>query len=369
MMEADLTLLSILFILAVITSIVCTKLIIINAARVGLISEPTERCAHVNPTPNGGGLAFVFSFLSIMSFLYSWNYFSSNIFLSIGFGGFLIALIGFFDDYLRLSVKLRLITQALIITATLFVFSPLPPIELFGFELKSPWILWISITLLLVWWLNLFNFMDGIDGLATLESICILLSATLLIGLHAILSNEGILILLLLASLLGFLVFNWAPAKIFMGDAGSTFLGYVLGMIALLTIINGSLNLWTWLILSGVFWVDATTTLLRRMSQGERWYQAHQSHTYQRVSRWLESIDGTDRGRIMAHRKVTLLILLINVCWLFPLAGSTLMWPTCGIFLLGLAWTPLLFLAFYFGAGTQEELVERAVKQEVSREN
>ena len=362
MMKEDLTLFGILFILAVITSVVCTKLIIRNAARVGLISEPTERCAHVNPTPNGGGLAFIFSFLTIMSFLYSWNYISGNIVLGIGLGSFLIAVIGFFDDYLHLSVKSRLIAQALIITTTLFVFSPLPSIKLLGFELNSPWISWVLITLLLVWWLNLFNFMDGIDGLASLESICILVSAIILIGLHGILSNEGILIGLLIASLLGFIGFNWAPAKIFMGDAGSTFLGYVLGMIALFTIINGSLNLWAWLILSGIFWVDATITLLRRMSHGERWYQAHQSHAYQKVSRWLELIDGTNKGRMVAHRKATISIFLINVFWLFPLAGSTLVWPAWGLFILGIAWTPLLFLAFYFGAGTQKELTARLIK-------
>ncbi|QDT43119.1 WbpL_WbcO_like glycosyltransferase [Gimesia alba] len=363
MMNEDLTFLGILLFLAAIISIVCTKTIIKNAARIGLISEPTERCAHVNPTPNGGGLAFVISFLAMASLLYSWNYISGNIVLGIGFGSLLIAAIGFFDDYLHLSIKLRLLSQTLIITTTLFVLSPLPSIQLLGFELNSPWVSWTLITLILVWWLNLFNFMDGIDGLASLESICILVSAIILIGFQRILSNEGVLILLLIASLLGFIGYNWAPAKIFMGDAGSTFLGYVLGMIALLTIINGSLNPWAWLILSGVFWVDATTTLLRRMSNGERWYQAHQSHTYQRVSRWLELKDGTDNGRSVAHRKVTLFIFMINVCWLFPSAGITLMWPEWGLLIWGIAWAPLLFLAFYFGAGTQKELAVSSIKQ------
>ncbi|QDT99923.1 MraY family glycosyltransferase [Gimesia aquarii] len=363
MTNEDLTLLGILFFLAVIISIVCTKLIIRNATRVGLISEPTERCAHVNPTPKGGGLAFVISFLAILGLLYSWNYITGTFVLSIGLGSFFIALIGFFDDCLQLSAKLRLITQLLIITATLFVFSPLPQIELLGLKFNSPWLSWILITLLLVWWLNLFNFMDGIDGLASLESIYILLSAIILIGLHGTLSNEETLIIVLLfASLIGFISFNWAPAKIFMGDAGSTFLGYVLEMIALITIMNGSLNLWTWLILSGVFWVDATSTLFRRMLHGQRWYQAHNSHVYQKVSRWLEFVDGTDKGRIVAHRKVTLYILIINVFWLFPLAGITLVWPEWGLLILGIAWAPLLFLALYFGAGTQQELVVDSIK-------
>ena len=363
MTSEDLTFPGILLLMAVIISIVCTKLIIKNAAKLGLVSEPTERCAHVNPTPSGGGLAFVVSYLAIISLLYSWGYVSGNIILGIGLGGFFIALIGFLDDSLHLSVKVRLLTQTLIITTTLIVFAPLPSIQLFGIELNSLWMSWGLITLLLVWWLNLFNFMDGIDGLASLETLCILVSAIILIGVHRVLSNEGMLIIFLIASLLGFLGYNWAPAKIFMGDAGSTFLGYVLGMIALLTIINGSLNPWAWLILSGVFWVDATITLLRRMLQGERWYQAHQSHTYQRVSRWIELIDGSSNGRSIAHRKVTMTVFVINIFWLFPLAGATLKWPEWGLLILVISWAPLLLLAFYFGAGTQKELAVRSIKR------
>ena len=134
MTNEDFTLLGILFFLAVVISIVCTKLIILNAARFGLISKPTARCAHVNPTPKGGGLAFVISFLTILGLLYLWNYITGTIVLSIGLGSFFIALIGFFDDCLHLSAKSRLIIQLLIITATLFVFSPLPQIELLGLK-------------------------------------------------------------------------------------------------------------------------------------------------------------------------------------------------------------------------------------------
>ncbi|QDU10954.1 MraY family glycosyltransferase [Gimesia aquarii] len=356
MTKEDLTLLGILYFLAFIASMGCTKLIIRNASRVGLICEPTERCAHVTPTPKGGGLAFVASFLVFVILLFSWNYITANIALSIGIGSFLISVLGLLDDALNLSVKSRLITQILIISTTLLAFSPLPPIELPGLVLNVPYFSWIFTTLLLVWWLNLFNFMDGIDGLASTESICVLLSAITLIGGRNLLSDEGILIFLLIVSLLGFIAFNWAPAQIFMGDVGSTFLGYILGMIAVSTIINNSLNIWTWLILSGVFSVDATTTLLRRMLNGERWYQAHKSHAYQKVSRWLELLDGTHKGRVVAHRKVSLYVVLINIFWLFPLAGSTLVWTTWGPWILVIAWAPLVFLAFYFGAGTQKEL-------------
>jgi len=156
---------------------------------------------------------------------------------------------------------------------------------------------------------------------------------------------------LLAVSILGFIGVNWPPAKIFMGDAGSTFLGYMSGMLALMTLVTGALNLWVWLILPGVFWVDATSTLLRRMIRGDRWYQGHQSHAYQRVSRFLEGPESQNHRRQKAHRTVTLSILAINVCWLFPLATSALVWPEWGTLFVAIAWMPLLVLAAYCGAG------------------
>ena len=157
--------------------------------------------------------------------------------------------------------------------------------------------------------------------------------------------------LILTASLAGFILVNWAPAKIFMGDVGSTFLGYTLGMLAATTVYSGALNLWVWLILPGVFWVDATFTLLRRMLRGDRWYQAHQSHAYQRVSRYLVEPEGKNLTRKAAHRRVTLIALALNVCWLLPLATMALFWPAWGLPLVMIAWAPLVALATYYGAG------------------
>lgn len=334
-------------------TLVGALLIIRLAPTLGLVQKPTNRCSHIQPTPRGGGLSFVVISL-LATTVCLWNEVSSGSLLTVMLcGGALIAAIGFCDDLYQLSIKKRLGAQILIIAASVYTLLPAPAIELWGIRLQSDVICWGITALALVWWLNLFNFMDGIDGLAGMEATCILTTAGGLMYYQQGAASSLVLfpMLILTASLAGFILVNWAPAKIFMGDVGSTFLGYTLGMLAATTVYSGALNLWVWLILPGVFWVDATFTLLRRMLRGDRWYQAHQSHAYQRVSRYLVEPEGKNLTRKAAHRRVTLAALALNVCWLLPLATMALFWPAWGLPLVMLAWAPLVALAAYYGAG------------------
>ena len=336
-----------------VATLVGALLIIRLAPTLGLVQKPTNRCSHIQPTPRGGGLSFVVISL-LATTVCLWNEVSSGSLLTVMLcGGALIAAIGFCDDLYQLSIKKRLGAQILIIAASVYTLLPAPAIELWGIQLQSDVICWGITALALVWWLNLFNFMDGIDGLAGMEATCILTTAGGLMYYQQGAASSLVLfpMLILTASLAGFILVNWAPAKIFMGDVGSTFLGYTLGMLAATTVYSGALNLWVWLILPGVFWVDATFTLLRRMLRGDRWYQAHQSHAYQRVSRYLVEPEGKNLTRKAAHRRVTLIALALNVCWLLPLATIALYWPAWGLPLVMLAWAPLVALAAYYGAG------------------
>ncbi|MEQ8855525.1 glycosyltransferase family 4 protein [Gimesia sp.] len=336
-----------------VATLVGALLIIRLAPSLGLVQKPTNRCSHIQPTPRGGGLSFVVISL-LATTVCLWNEVSSGSLLTVLLcGGALIAAIGFCDDLYQLSIKKRLGAQILIIAASVYTLLPAPAIELWGIRLQSDVICWGITALALVWWLNLFNFMDGIDGLAGMEATCILTTAGGLMYYQQGGASSQVLLpmVILTASLAGFILVNWAPAKIFMGDVGSTFLGYTLGMLAATTVYSGALNLWVWLILPGVFWVDATFTLLRRMLRGDRWYQAHQSHAYQRVSRYLVEPEGKNLTRKAAHRRVTLIALALNVCWLLPLATMALFWPAWGLPLVMLAWAPLVALAAYYGAG------------------
>ena len=145
------------------------------------------------------------------------------------------------------------------------------------------------------------------------------------------------------AACAGFLLWNWPPAKIFMGDIGSGYIGYTVAVIALAAARDNPVALWIWLILGGIFFVDATATLVRRMFRGERIYEAHRSHAYQRLAR-----------RWGSHRPITFAVLLINVAWLAPCAGLATLHPEFAAGLCALAWFPLLCLVLLVGAGLED---------------
>jgi Fuc2NAc and GlcNAc transferase len=153
----------------------------------------------------------------------------------------------------------------------------------------------------IVWMINLYNFMDGVDGLAAIEAISVSLFAG---GLLLLQGSTGMAMLCLVIALSvgGFLMWNWPPAKIFMGDVGSGFLGLVFGTIAIVSENSYPMPLFVWLLLLGVFVIDATATLIWRVCQGEKWYKAHRTHVYQLA---------VQAG--YTHKQVTLTVLGINM--------------------------------------------------------
>ena len=141
----------------------------------------------------------------------------------------------------------------------------------------------------------------------------------------------------------GFLVWNWPPAKIFLGDVGSGYLGYVIAVLALSAAREDPVALPVWLILGAAFFVDATVTLVRRAVRGERLHQAHRSHGYQWLAR-----------RWSSHRRVTVAFLLVNVGWLFPIAWFVSRHTELALHGVVLAIVPLVILALQAGAGRPE---------------
>jgi Fuc2NAc and GlcNAc transferase len=210
---------------------------------------------------------------------------------------------------------------------------------------------WIGQILALVgsaWMINLYNFMDGIDGLAGLEAVC----ASGLGGLLMVWVGFGGLAacaFALTGASAGFLVWNWPPARIFMGDVGSGFLGFVFGVLVIASVRERPWLLWPWLILLSVFIVDSTLTLMRRLITGARWYEAHCSHAYQHAAR-----------RWGSHSKVTLTIAAINAAWLFPLAWAACVWPAAGPVFAVIAMAPLVYTAFRYDAGHDTSAQEGA---------
>ncbi|WP_150812252.1 MULTISPECIES: MraY family glycosyltransferase [Pseudomonas] len=307
-----------------------------------LIDIPNSRSSHSVPTPRGGGVAIVLSFLIALPALVWTDDMAWPIALALlGAGGW-IAVIGFLDDHGHIAARWRLLAHFAGAIWALFWIGGMAPINVFGYEISLGWFGYVIGALFLVWMLNLYNFMDGIDGLASVEAICACVGACLVywIGGHPSLSIPPFVLTM---AVLGFLVWNFPPARIFMGDAGSGFLGMVLAVLALHAAWTAPVFLWAWLILLGVFIVDATFTLLRRLLRGDKVYEAHRSHGYQYASR-----------KFGSHRVVTVAIAAINLLWLLPVAILVVMQYLDGATGLILAYVPLVALASKFHAGELE---------------
>lgn len=328
--------------LAFVFSLYMTAVIRRYALAKNIIDIPNSRSSHSTPTPRGGGVAIVLTFLLGCPVLAFYDTISMSVAftLIIAAGG--VALLGFLDDHGHVAARWRLLGHFSAAILCVYSLGGLPPMFFFGFKIDLGWAGALAAVLYLVWMLNLYNFMDGIDGLASVEAVCASCGAAIifwLLGYHDLVWPP----LLLSATVMGFLYWNFPPARIFMGDAGSGFLGVVLGFLSLISAWSDSKFLWVWLILLGVFIVDATLTLFRRFLRGEKVYEAHRSHAYQFAARYFNS-----------HRVVTLAVIGINVFWLFPIALSVALLDLDGLTGMLIAYAPICVLAFKFGAGQAE---------------
>lgn len=309
-----------------------------------MIDIPNMRSSHSVPTPRGGGLAIVSSFLITLPFLWVEDLIADDIFFALSGAGLVTAILGFFDDHGHIAARWRLLGHFSAAGWVLYWLGGVPTIKLFGADVDLEWLGYVFTALYLVWMLNLYNFMDGIDGLASVEALCVCLGSCLIYWFVD--AKELIwLPLLLSTAVLGFLFWNFPPAKIFMGDVGSGFLGVTLGVLSLQAAWHSEYLLWVWLILLGVFIVDATVTLIQRLKKGCKVYEAHRSHAYQFASR-----------RMGSHMAVTLSVLVINIFWLLPIALCVALLGLNGLIGLAVAYIPLVVLAVKYQAGEKEGL-------------
>lgn len=312
--------------------------------RFGLLDTPVARSAHVAPKPLGGGAALAAPyFLCVIWFVASAAISESAL---AYLGCLFIVVLGFSDDRWQLSSKVRLPVQFIVSLAAVRAIG-VDSVDFGFFSLSEPLTLSLLAVLSLVWLCNLTNFMDGIDGIAASQLLVTSLSCVvLLVGLDAAADESGehdvvlTLSVVLAASAAGFLLWNWSPASLFMGDAGSGFIGFALGLLALESLVTQRMSVWSWVLLLGVFIADTAVTLLVRIIRGERWYEGHSQHAYQILSR-----------RLNSHPRVVGGVILINICWLLPLAWVAGILPHYGVLFATIGLAPLLLGCYRLGAG------------------
>jgi Fuc2NAc and GlcNAc transferase len=321
-------------VLSMVAAAALTRYIRSQALAFGILDVPNQRSSHVTPTPRGGGIAIVIVASAWLIGIWSMKLIPGAIVTALLASGSLIAAIGWLDDRHSVPASWRLFVHLL--AASILVWSLTPFAQHLDF--MEGWQFPLGIVLCIIaitWMLNLYNFMDGIDGLAGVEAVTVAGSAAVLIYSTYPLSGFAMACSVTASAALGFLWWNWPKARIFMGDGGSGWLGFYFGALALCSSILNILSLWAWLILLGVFIVDATLTLFRRMFSfsGEPFSQAHDSHAYQRLARHFGS-----------HRTVTLSVLAINILWLLPLAAVAVANPQFAVLVLIVAWAPLFVI-------------------------
>lgn len=262
------------------------------AHKKSFLAMPNERSSHVLPTPHGGGIAIAVTWFLGLIYLLTCKEIDVQLFKAL-LVGIVLSIVSFMDDLCELSAKKRLLIQACVSIGGLYFLGGLSKID-FGIFVIENQILTNALAFTgIIWFINLYNFLDGIDGYAGSEAV--------FLGLAGWLILSGDYFLVFIVSVLGFLVWNWHKAKIFMGDVGSTLLGYNVAVFAIYSQ-NNDTSILIWLILFGLFWFDATLTLVRRYRNGEKLSCAHKKHAYQRL---------TQSG--WSHDKVVLLSIGINV--------------------------------------------------------
>ena len=268
-----------------------------------VVDVPNERSAHVIPTPTGGGLAISLSVLLSVFILSGLSSHVVSLSIALATGVFFISVIGWLDIHQEVPVLLRAVLYLVIAIWAVWLLGGLSS---GGMNTTPYWlagaVFWIA------WLVNLYNFMDGTDGLAGVQAF-----STALFGALFFLSTDhvmaGMICMTILSSISAFLIWNWAPAKIFMGDVGSCSLGFTFAVLAVYGEITGGAPLETWLILLSIFIADASFTLIKRMFTGEKWYRAHNTHAYQHLVKM---------G--LAQGKLAIYVLLINTLILGPMA-------------------------------------------------
>lgn len=266
--------------IALLGALVLTPLVRWYSRRRGLIDQPGQRRSHSAPVARGGGLA-----IGISMVLTSLAMAPNSLFVAPFMGGAaIVCLLGWRDDHAPLSVRWRLGIQLVVAAGVTLWLGPVKTIDIAGVGVSAGW-LWTPMAVVaIIWLMNLFNFMDGSDGLASSQAAISFSLFAFAFG-QAGESAASWLAAVAAGASLGFLFWNRPTASVFLGDSGSLLLGWCAGGLALAGTLTGSFSVWVSFIIVSPFVIDATITLCWRLARGEQWYTPHRDHTYQYLIR------------------------------------------------------------------------------------
>ena len=323
-----------------IISFLACNVALVWARSAGMLIEPGQRQSHTVATPTGGGLGILFCLALTSLCLQPVLPLPGFWWLGVLPGILVLGFVGWRDDRQTVSPVLRLFVQ-LAVSIWLLGFSTLQ----FSWS-ETGWL--IAGVVAMVWSMNLYNFMDGSDGMAGAQGVFAGLVMAVLFNLNGQ-STMALLALAVAAACTGFLVLNFPPARVFMGDVASVPLGFIFAAFSDYGLQTGAFGLYVVVLVMAVFIIDATMTLLTRVIRGEQWYTAHAQHVYQRliVQGW-------------SHRRVLVVYQVINLAVVLPAIVLTEKYPQKAMLTSGL--TLLLLAASWYFANRRLGMLAKVQK-------
>lgn len=308
------------------------------ALRYRWLDTPNQRSSHAAITPRGAGLIFALLIIGAAGVLLHSQRASVYPLLA----GLAVALVGWWDDVRGASARTRFFLYAASAAlAVALIFSSRIVAHHGGVAIAMPLAYGLIAAAGLLWLINLYNFMDGINGIAAIEALFVLLTIELFARDTPYALTFASLHLFSGAAITGFLLWNFPAGKVFMGDAGSAFLGFFLGALMLWSALMQGPSPVVWLILLGAFIVDSGYTLIVRVATKQKWYTAHRLHAYQLLTNRLHG----------SHTRTVGIIMAVNLCWLLPMAWLVQIQQLNTFWGLGLAYLPLIAACYRLKAG------------------
>ncbi len=299
------------------------------------LTIPEFRHHHLDPVPRGGGIALSITTIALNLVMYRYHLIDIGVARSLCFSGLFLLIVSLVHDVRPLNRRLRLALQFVAAALALVWYNRDLIIICFdGYLYLNHW--WLSaLVFWLVWLINVNNAMNDVDGLVASQAFIMVFASACLLAITGE-TQWSVPLILVCAPILGFLAWNWPPARITMGDGGSSFLGLFIAVLGLFLAADTDLNLWVWLILMAPFVVDSGCTLVSRWFAGESLApSSHKSHLYQILaSRW------------DSHFYVTLLVWVIDWVWLFPFAYLSMNNERWGLVWFVVAYLPLVVLVW-----------------------
>ena len=305
-----------------------------------LYDHANHRSSHKGSVPRSGGVVFCVLGLTSLAIMWLLGDVSRSLAMALLFGGGMVCVVGFLDDLKSLPAIFRICIHVIAGILAVICLSPLPT-TFAGLSYEFPsWLMQCLVLVSIIWAINLWNFMDGIDGLAASQACVVLIVLSMWMCVSNIEEAHWIAVMAGLVG--GFLCWNMSSSRFFMGDAGSGFLGFLIAVIILFLWRNEAITIWSGLILTAMMWVDSTVTLMRRLWRRQRPWEAHRTHAYQHMA---------CRGR--SHKSVALMYVALQVGILLPLAALASLFPDFGIWLAIGVGVSLGTMALWTGAGSE----------------